>query len=255
MRKISLIIPTRDRPDLFKRCIESWQTCTVHPENIELVVIVNDDDLASQEYVKKVLSQHRMFKQKILLRPYTQFINRDFYNWGADQAEGDLVWILGDDVLACGPMWDVHINNVIDSTFQKWPDGIFCLSIKDNTPVPRADMPKFPCYPMFPRQVREAHGGWYLVPTIPTWGVDFIIYKIYYGLERLVQIHDRNYLNHVSYHNHQVVQPDATNIRIGATFNLLKMRPEYSTDVYISNEVPKMIQMLQEKINNYGGVK
>ena len=37
MYKISLIIPTRERPTLFQKVIESLQINTKHPENLELL--------------------------------------------------------------------------------------------------------------------------------------------------------------------------------------------------------------------------
>lgn len=251
MYKISLIIPTRERPTLFQKVIESLQINTKHPENLELLIIVNDDDITSQDYVKKVMSHHGMFKYRLLLRPYSRMLNEDYYNWASRQAIGDLIWIYADDLFMCAPNWDEMVEIVAKDCFQKYPDGIFCLGIMDNTKPPSHLIPKHPCFPMFPKQVHDAQGGWYLSPTIPTWGVDYIIYKIYSGINRLIWIKDRNYLNHCSHHTHQVPVDDTSN-RIGATFNLLKMRPEFSTDVYIANEVPKVIKLLQEKIDNYG---
>ena len=250
MYKISIVIPTRDREVKFTKTIEALQLCTCHPENLELLIIVNDDDLVSQTYVKKVMARHGMLKHKLLLRPYSIALNRDYYNWAADQATGDLVWIYADDLIVVAPNWDTTVNEQVGNMYTRNPDGVFIVSIKDNTPPPSHRLPKFPCFPMFTRQAREALGFW-LHPKPNNWGVDYIMYMIFGPLGRICNIHDRNYINHVSYHSHQE-QPDQTNVRIGSVFNSTKMIPHHNTDRILAEEVPLIQQQLRDYLKEKG---
>ena len=245
MRKCSIIIPTRERELKFQRTIEALQLNTAHKELLELLVIVNEDDLTSQAYVKRVMAHHGMLKYKLLTRPYSVALNKDYYNWAADQATGDLVWIYADDLIVVAPDWDVAVNTAVDEMYAKHPDGVFIVSIKDNTPPPSHRLPKFPCFPMFTRQTRECL-GWWLHPKPNNWGVDYIMYMIFGPLNRICNVHDRNYINHVSYHSHQE-QPDATNVRIGQIFNSTKMIPHHNTDRILTEEVP----IIQQQIKDY----
>jgi len=246
--KFSLIIPTRDRPILFHRTIESIRTHTTNHKDIEVVVVCDNDDSKSQAYVKDAMSKYPSLSIRLLTRERTEFSNRDYYNWAADQSTGELVWIFADDLEITKFNWDVLIWNGYQGFKVGRPDNCFCFSIKDNTPPPSHTLPKFPCFPMFTRECRELF-GWYLHPSPPNWGVDYIAYKIYQPLDRISQFHEDNYLNHISHHNHQVKE-DETSLRIGRIFNRLKMRPEHSTDRVLGEEVPKLRQKLAKQIED-----
>lgn len=248
MKKFSLIIPTRDRAILFHRCIEAIWTHTTHKNEIELVVICDNDDPASIAYVENAKSKWPQLDMRLITRDRTEFSNRDYYNFGGDQATGELIWIFADDLELTKFNWD----EIIWSGYQGFkvgrPDNCFCFSIKDNTPPPSHTLPKFPCFPMFTRECRALF-GWYLHPSPPNWGVDYIAYKIFQPLDRITQFHEDNYINHISYHNHQVKE-DETSLRIGRIFNRLKMRPEHSTDRILGEEVPMLRAKLAKQIED-----
>ena len=245
--KFSLIIPTRDRPVLFHRTIESIFTHTYQKRDIEIVVVCDNDDPVSQAYVKDAIYKWPALSMRLLTRERTEFSNRDYYNWAADQAFGDLIWIFADDLEIVKFNWDVVIWEGYQQAKRSRTDNVFCLSIKDNTPVPRHDMPKFPCFPMFTRECR-AFFGWWLHPVPPNWGVDYICYQIMNPSRSIINFHDDNFLNHISYHTHQV-PTDATGARIGNIFNKLKMIPKFNTDRILQEEVPELRKKLQEHIS------
>lgn len=237
MYKISILIPTCNRPTLFQNCIQSISQNTKQLENLELLVIVDNTDDPTQDYVRKVMSQYRNIAITMLLRERSELLNEDYYNWAGRQATGDLIWIFADDLVVVAPNWDEVVQREVESFTKKYPDMVFCVSIKDNTPPPSHRLPKFPCFPMFTKQCLPALGGWYLHPKVPTWGADYITYCIFQPIERLLELHDRNYINHVSWHTKQV-EVDGTNKRIGEIFNKLKMIPHHNTDRILSEEVP-----------------
>ncbi len=247
MIKYSLIIPTRDRPVLFHRAMESIYTHTTHKNDIEILVICDTCDPQSPLYVEDAQKKWPSLNIRLLLRERSEFSNRDYYNWAADQSVGELVWIFADDLEIVKYNWDEVIWEGYQAAKRNRMDNVLCLSIKDNTPVPRHDMPKFPCFPMFTRECR-AFFGWWLHPAPPNWGVDYICYQIMNPSGSIIAFHQDNFLNHISYHTHQCKE-DATSLRIGSIFNRLKMIPKFNTDRILGEEVPDLQKRLAEHIN------
>lgn len=255
--KISCIIPTRDRQKLFLGCIKSLINNTNKVQDLEVMVVCDEDDSSSISYVNEIIKNHKVLDIKLLTRLRTEMINKDYYNYGGEHATGDLLFIMADDLEIVAPNWDLDIAREYESWCVKYPDKIFMVALRDNTPSPSHRIKKPICFPMFTREAMVAQGGWLLLPKIPTWGVDTIMQKIYQaeenGLDRTITLDGRNYINHISHHNHQV-EIDSTSERIGRIFNRLKMRPEHNTDIAIATDVPNMILQLKEKIANHYGM-
>ena len=246
MYKKTLIIPTRDRPKMFHDCLATINQFTANKQDLEILVIADDGDTATQEYVKAGMSAFPGIGIKMLTRPWSDHSNRDYYNWAADQSTGDLIWVFADDLMICVNNWDLMLDTVVSNYQKAHPDNVFCVSVRDNTPPPSHRLPKFPCFPMFTRPAMAAL-GWILHPKPKNWGVDYINYKIFGPpLNRICELHDRNYINHVSYHTHQVPS-DATAIRIGQIFNQSKMIPHHNTDRILAEEVIP----IQEQVKAY----
>jgi hypothetical protein len=247
--KFSLILPTRDRPGLFERCIKSIWEKTTHKKDIEILVICDEDDQSSQIYVHKAKQMYSGMNIILLTRPRSELSNQDYYNWAGAQAIGEMIWIFADDLEIVKFNWDEAIWNSYQAFKKDKPDNCICANIRDNTPPPSHTLPKFPCFPMFTREARDFF-GWLLHPSPPNWGADYITYRIYEPANRLLNIQDENYINHISYHNKQVKE-DAIALRIGNIFNRLKMIPKYNTDRILSEEVP----VLRAKLMEYAKLK
>lgn len=248
MKKFSIIIPTRDRPILFHRAIEALWTHTTHKQDVEILVVCDNDDSASQKYVRDAMSKWSQLDINLLTRDRSEFSNKDYYNWAGALAQGDLIWCFADDLEMVKFNWDETVWNNYKGFKADKPDDIICIGVRDNTPSPSHRLPKFPCFPLFTRRARDFF-GWLLHPAPPNWGVDYISYVIYHHMGRLIEINDDNYLNHICYHNKQVPS-DETSMRIGRIFNKLKMRPEYSTDRVLAEECPKLRQKLGTEIED-----
>jgi t-SNARE complex subunit (syntaxin) len=98
---------------------------------------------------------------------------------------------------------------------------------------------------MFSREIHKVL-GWLFHPKVPTWGVDYVTYMIFKPLNRLFEIHDKIYLQHVSYHT-KMTKIDKTAERIGEIFNQLKNVPTHNIQRIVREEVPR----IQEKLKNY----
>lgn len=52
--KISFLLPTRNRVDSLKKCIESIENQTRHPD--ELIIILHEEDVKSREYIENIVT-------------------------------------------------------------------------------------------------------------------------------------------------------------------------------------------------------
>jgi GT2 family glycosyltransferase len=96
---VSIIIPTRDRWDLLRQCIESIETTTDHPR-YEIIVLDNDSvERGTLEYLETVGRKHRV------LRSPGPFNFATINNLGAEHAIGDHLLFLNNDVRVAGPDW------------------------------------------------------------------------------------------------------------------------------------------------------
>ena len=251
--KYSLLVPTRNRENMVANYLDSVYKMTHKKNDIEVLFVCDEDDDASQNYVKRFQKQYeRTIDIKLFTRGRTEFINEDYYNFLAHKASGDYLWIQADDLEMTQPGWDTRVSEAVEHYAKDKPDKIFCISIKDNTPVPRHTMPKFPCFPMFPKQVLEFL-GYLLYPTVPTWGTDYIAYVTFQPINRLLEIHDANYINHISHHTKQV-EVDATAKRVGAIFNRLKGVPAHNTDLIMQEIIPGVRNKILNKIQDFNQI-
>ncbi len=249
--KYSLLIPTRERPNSVIRLLTSINEKTKKKEMLEILFAVDQDDFSSiknlnhlQEFYKDILDIKVFIK-----RNRSIFLNRDYYNWLAEKATGDMLWILGDDVVFYIDEWETFVEEKLENYFNVFRDRIVCASIRDNTPKPSPHLPKFPCFPMFSKEAFKVM-GFLLHPKVPTWGADYVAYVTFEPLKRLFEIWDKVFLNHVSYHTRQVKE-DKTNIRIGHIFNQMKNIPVHNIDRIEREELPNIRHKLQDYINVY----
>ena len=245
--KYSLLIPTRERINKLEDCIKSIYETTHQKKNIEILIGCDFDDMSSFNMANTLKERYqRTMDIKVFQRKRSEFLNRDYYNWLAEKASGDMIWVLADDLKLIVNGWDTEVTPYIENHFKTYPDKVLCVSMRDNTPPPSHRLPKFPCFPMFSKEAIKAC-GFLLSPNTPNWGADYIAYVIYHPLNRLMQMHEKVYIIHISLHTKLMREADKTGKRIGTIFNRLKMIPEYNTDNMIAQECPK----IREKINSY----
>lgn len=242
----SLICPTRDRAMQRERLLKSIQDTISDSRETEIIFVIDNDDMDTEINLDHLIKKFRGLNIVYYKRNRSIMLNMDYYNWGAGHAIGKYIWIIGDDVVFQERNWDTYISPIIETYLADKPDRVVCVSAKDNTPVPSKAMPKFPCFPILTKEAIAAM-GFALPSNVPTWGADFVLYKIYKGVDRLLEIFDKTFLNHISYHTKQVGE-DAISKRIGTIFNQLKMRREYNTDRIIAEDVPRHIEFLKNVI-------
>jgi len=116
--KISVLCPSRGRPEKAKRMLDSIYA-TKNGSEVEVLFYLNEDDPRLQEYP---LDDKRCIVH----------IGKDSppawsWNWLAGKATGDLLMLMGDDNIFTTPCWD---EKYIEAAKQ-YPDGIFVISCPD----------------------------------------------------------------------------------------------------------------------------
>lgn len=98
---ITLIIPTRNRVELLRRCIESIVEITDYA-NYDIIVVDNDsDDLATLNYLESIHGKERMQ----VIRDEGTFNFSRLNNLAVRRASGQLIGLLNNDLEATHPDW------------------------------------------------------------------------------------------------------------------------------------------------------
>ncbi len=95
--KVSIIIPTKDKADQLKRCIESIESKTTY-RNFEVIIVDNaSTELKSLEYLKTSPCKVIQYAQK--------FNFSKINNLAAHHATGEYLFLLNDDTQVISPDW------------------------------------------------------------------------------------------------------------------------------------------------------
>ncbi|MNM23926.1 Hyaluronan synthase [compost metagenome] len=99
--KVSLIVPTRDRVELLRMCVESVLEKTDYPD-YEIVVVDNQSsDQETLAYFDSLAS-----KQNVrVLRYDAPFNYSEINNWAASQCTGDVICLLNNDIEVISGDW------------------------------------------------------------------------------------------------------------------------------------------------------
>lgn len=113
--KVSVLVPTRQRPDRLRTMLASYEETTRGVEDFaELVFRADDDDVVTQEslrgYHLLVGPRHKGYESLPL-----------FFNEMSAVASGDVMLLGNDDMVFKTPGWSTHI---LDAANQH-PDGVF----------------------------------------------------------------------------------------------------------------------------------
>lgn len=104
---ISICLPSRGRPDLAIRMIETALQTVSNKSNVEFLFYLNDDD--------------------ITLEKYKNLLNEKYYEIGPNQStcfswnqlafksKGDIVMLAGDDIQFLTKNWDKEVEKIFDS--------------------------------------------------------------------------------------------------------------------------------------------
>lgn len=111
--KISILLPTRQRPNQLMRLYKSAMDLAYEPSEVEMIVYVDEDDHSYDELIESPP------KNTTWLVGPRQTISK-CWNQCWEKADGEIFWHGGDDVVFRTQDWDKTVRN----TFDEYPDRI-----------------------------------------------------------------------------------------------------------------------------------
>lgn len=118
--KLSLIVPTRGRPEPLGRFLASIARTARFPHRIEIVLVIDDDDPDTRSVV-----QRQLHTRRILGAPGRTMGELNAAGYAA--ATGEFIMLLNDDVTARTPHWD----ETVVRCFRRFPDPYVLVHVND----------------------------------------------------------------------------------------------------------------------------
>lgn len=110
---ISLLLPTRGRPALAQRFLDSVANRSARPGDVEVVLYVNDDDVGSHRIDHPRLQVHRLIGPDGTMG--------EFNSRCLSKARGSILVLVNDDVVVQSDGWDEALH----ALGRRYPDGIY----------------------------------------------------------------------------------------------------------------------------------
>lgn len=128
MNRFALICPTRERPDRLVEYTESALKTADHPERLDCLFYVDDDDPTLSEYQKAIEDMKAQFSGieiSLTIGPaigVPQAVNKLI-----QLTDADIFMTANDDQVYIDKGWDARLDREIAG----FPDGIFCMWFND----------------------------------------------------------------------------------------------------------------------------
>jgi hypothetical protein len=226
-KKFTILFPTRERTGLLKSLLDSIEQTTHDLNSIEVLVAYDNDDEVTDGFI---FGHSRNWIQWIKCSRSLNF-SRDYYSRLAHFSCGRWIIICNDDAEFRTLNWDLLAEEAL-----KDQPGIVMGWIEDGLADARHwDLGNYCCFPLIGREGYEALG--YIFPeTIPTWGADIWLRKLYDSTGAPVVTLPIT-IFHVNHWNHSRPQ-DHINKRIQDNQVCYDLNPTYA-QINILNEARK----------------
>jgi glycosyltransferase involved in cell wall biosynthesis len=120
MDVISLIVPTRGRPEQLRRLLDSLAQTTAAPDALEVILVIDHDDAITQQ-----IADERLILRRVVVPPGLSM--GELNSLGYEASRGRYVMLLNDDVIARTPAWDKAVRGV----FAAHDDDIVLVHVND----------------------------------------------------------------------------------------------------------------------------
>ena len=122
--KISLLLPSRERSQKFKRMLNSLKSKCSNINRIEILLLLDEDDTEIVNYKKFIDNEFKDLNIKLIIKNLKTHAIRN--NYLASISNGDILFPANDDMIFISSNWD----HCIDSEFSKIDiNKPFCLWI------------------------------------------------------------------------------------------------------------------------------
>tara|TARA_B100001093_G_scaffold137060_1_gene129591 strand:- start:905 stop:1603 length:699 start_codon:yes stop_codon:yes gene_type:complete len=161
---ICIAIPSRGRPQFLNQLVNTALSTATDPKNIVISYYLNDDDPQLQTYVdtlKKLTQEHNDSVQWKVGPDQNTVLS---WEQICESIDADYYMLAGDEVTFETQGWDKKF----EQTKQKYPDGIFCMSMYCGRGESRLNEN---VTPVVTKQWRQAL-GYFWGPMFWHWNVD-----------------------------------------------------------------------------------
>lgn len=223
--KISVIIPTRGRSELLRKCLTSLLDYSYKKDRLfEIILVIDNDDTETLKTAIELQSKFNFYSNidnteanslSIMIIKRSEYMQRDYNNAAAIAAKGKLVFVLNDDVTIETKNWDQIIYNYYLTN--KNQEDIMLISIsddshdalsKDSLGNTRSQETHGPCFPIVTKTFINLTKG--IFPSnIRMWGADIVLHRIFKQINKVYTLEDIKIL-HNSFHSSNR-QKDETN--------------------------------------------
>ena len=119
-KNISVLIPSRNRPQGLKELCESLFTNASDPNQIEVIVYLDLDDSCIKEYTEYFLELNTRYINPVKSIIGPKLVLSDYPNKLLQTASSDIFMVVADDIRCKAKNWDAEIINAIN----QYPDKI-----------------------------------------------------------------------------------------------------------------------------------
>ncbi|WP_298254091.1 glycosyltransferase family 2 protein [Bradyrhizobium sp.] len=120
-KRISLLLPTRGRPQLVERFLQSVAAQSAHPELIEVILCVDDDDPASHCIASSRIALKTIIVPRQTMGAYNAIC--------LENATGEITIAVNDDIIIRTKGWDEKIRALdkryVDGIYLGYPNDLF----------------------------------------------------------------------------------------------------------------------------------
>lgn len=107
-KKISLLLPTKERSNKFKRMMDSLNVTILDKDRLELLLLLDENEKEIDFYKKFINNDFKDYNIKIFLKNIKTHAKRN--NYLASQSSGDIIFPINDDIIFESKFWDKQID-------------------------------------------------------------------------------------------------------------------------------------------------
>lgn len=231
--KISVVIPTRGRIELLRKCLLSILDKSFKSDRLfEIILVIDYDDDETLNFVREFSDRFKFVcgrtkmplnSLSVILTERSEYMQRDYNNVGANAAKGDLIFILNDDCIMTTTDWD---KKLVDYYIKNKPDDdIMLIACSDNTHNDksldlkgqvRTNEDHGACFPIFTKTFCDIFNGVF-PPEFKMWCVDTVMNSLFKKFDRRYSFKEL-YIEHISYHT-KTRDPDSINHHVSNVSN------------------------------------
>ena len=206
MIEFSLFLNSRCRIKSLKQLLRTAYANAYNPQRLEFLIRIDTDD---EETINGLKNVHNFFPNVYIFtstRPDNLHVT---LNKLAQEATGEFLFVMNDDVEFETLYWDKKIAEQIHTHLKTLPDKILYVATPDNSVDKEGDK-QYASFPILTRAARDAL-GYFMSEQFVGLGADEHLYRIFNSIGRVLHIQDVK-LNHTTHNTiEKVLNPDIFN--------------------------------------------